>query len=240
MFWRCSWAVVKNQDQNANKSEFCSCQETNSVLHVVIYTDYRVPLNNQRFWSWMFKSIYMDGLDLSWAGKGWLFCLLLCMCVQVCVRCVCMCRCEKVRSCERPFHVCVLMRAERWVALSLPYTALTLDSRETERCFLTLIRLFDSKPWVVSNQWALRFSRLTLYCVDRFWMKDFSDCGTFIPTLILRKRLLFYGSERKYVMCEWNNPTYYLAAVQRDKTMIEWNTVGDAAPVFYTIYCFWI
>lgn len=46
-----------------------------------------VSLENQRFWSWMLKCVYMDGLDL--VGKGWLLCLLLGLCVQVCVCDVC-------------------------------------------------------------------------------------------------------------------------------------------------------
>lgn len=157
----------KNQEQKANKSEFCSCQRTNSAPHVVIYADYRAPLKNLRFWSWMIKSISMEGWtchELEKVGRS--------VCFRVCVyRCVCD-ACVGVRRSGhvRGLFMSVLMRAEQWVVLSLLYTVLTFDSTETERCVLTLIRLFDSKPWVVSNQWALHFSHLIL-CI--MWKRSF-------------------------------------------------------------------
>lgn len=85
------------------------------------------------------------GMETVWACAGWHLCV---------------CRCEKIRWCERCFHVGLLMGAEQWDVLSLTHMP-SWPSKAAELGAATWVFGSDFKLWVVSYRWETRWRSQT-------------------------------------------------------------------------------
>lgn len=134
-----------------------------------IYKIGGVPLKFERFWPGCFvvyisvscrtKLVVVVVVQLyGWVGlvMDWKRLAVQCTCACVCVRvCVGVRRSGHVRGLF--MSVCLWEPSSETYCRSCTHRPENLDSWETESCYLTLTGLIDtdSKPWVVSNQWAL-------------------------------------------------------------------------------------